>query len=152
MNGNIITNNKKNIIGLIKKDISFDEYLSCVGKIISIITDKNNNVYVYGYQIDQNGIAITDSSDEVVQIQNGYNGSFISKFDKSGKYIEIESNAEEQTIIKVPKGTASAHINTSQERSAVLVLANVSWKPNDNEMMNVTFNDYNWKKWKLKST
>jgi len=30
-----------------------------------------------------------------------------------------------------------------------LTLADVSWKPNDNEMKNITFNDYDWKKWKV---
>jgi dTDP-4-dehydrorhamnose 3,5-epimerase len=33
--------------------------------------------------------------------------------------------------------------------SRILALADVAWKPNDNEMDNVTFDDYDWKKWKL---
>jgi len=29
-----------------------------------------------------------------------------------------------------------------------LTLADVSWKPNDNEMQNITFDDYDWKRLK----
>jgi len=29
-------------------------------------------------------------------------------------------------------------------------LADVAWKPNDNEMENNTFDDYDWKKWDKK--
>lgn len=73
---------------------------------------------------------------------------FIIK-DKSGKYIEIESNENEPILIKVPKNIASSHINISKEKSTILTLANMSWKPNENEMLNVSFDDYNWKKWPL---
>ena len=31
----------------------------------------------------------------------------------------------------------------------IIVLADVAWKPNDNEMSNVKFEDYLWKKWKV---
>ena len=27
------------------------------------------------------------------------------------------------------------------------VLTDIAWKPNDNEMDNVTFDNYDWKKW-----
>jgi dTDP-4-dehydrorhamnose 3,5-epimerase len=30
----------------------------------------------------------------------------------------------------------------------VLALANPAWKPNDDEMKNVSFDDYDWQKWK----
>ena len=46
--------------------------------------------------------------------------------DKHGKYVEIESSADEP----------------------VLVLADVAWRPNDNEMKNTSFDDYDWEKWK----
>ena len=72
---------------------------------------------------------------------------FIIK-DKNGKYLEIESNSENPILIKVPKGIASAHVNTTNETARILVLTDIAWKPNDNEMENVTFNDYNWNKWK----
>jgi len=64
-----------------------------------------------------------------------------------GEYIEIESSEEKPALIHVPKNIASAHINTTKNISRVLALANIAWRPNDNEMINVTFDDYNWKKW-----
>ena len=43
---------------------------------------------------------------------------------------------------------ASAHINLSNDVSHVLALADLAWRPNDNEMVNTIFEDYDWKKWK----
>ncbi len=68
--------------------------------------------------------------------------------DKNGKYLEIESSSENPILIKVPKGIASAHVNPTNETGRVLVLTDIAWQPNDNEMENVTFDDYNWNKWK----
>ena len=73
---------------------------------------------------------------------------FIIK-EKDGKYTEVESNSEKPVLIKVPKGVASAHINPSDQIGRVLVLADLAWKPDDNEMENVSFNDYDWEKWSL---
>ena len=70
--------------------------------------------------------------------------------DESGKYIEIESNSDEPTIVFVPKNFPSAHINISNDISKVLTLADIAWKQNDNEMKNIFFNDYEWKKWNKK--
>ena len=64
-----------------------------------------------------------------------------------GSYTEIESSAENSLMVFVPKNIASAHINTSSEISRILVLADLAWKPNDNEMRNTTFDDYDWNKW-----
>ena len=66
---------------------------------------------------------------------------------QDGNYEEIESSEEHPTLVHVPKNTASAHVNLSNQISSVLTLASHSWKPNDNEMQNVTFEDYDWKKW-----
>jgi len=74
---------------------------------------------------------------------------FIIK-EENGNYVEIESCAEKPVMVIVPKNIASAHINLSDDVSRVLTLADVSWKPNDNEMKNVTFDDYDWKKWNKK--
>tara|TARA_B100001540_G_C15816267_1_gene647659 strand:- start:6050 stop:6496 length:447 start_codon:yes stop_codon:yes gene_type:complete len=63
-------------------------------------------------------------------------------------YIEIESDAEKPNLVYVPKNVASAHINTTDETSRVLVLANIAWRPNDNEMKNVNFDDFEWSKFK----
>lgn len=67
--------------------------------------------------------------------------------DKNENYVEIESSAKKPVLVIVPKGIASAHINTSNEIGRVLALADIAWKPNDNEMENVTFDDYDWEKW-----
>jgi len=72
---------------------------------------------------------------------------FIAK-DKNGKYLEIESSEENPVLVQVPKNFSSAHINTTNEIATVLTLANPAWRPNDEEMKNVTFDDYDWKKWK----
>lgn len=61
---------------------------------------------------------------------------------------EIESNADDPVLIFVPKNFPSAHINVSNSTSRILTLTNIAWRPNDNEMENVTFDDYDWHKWK----
>ena len=66
----------------------------------------------------------------------------------SGNFHEIESSEEKPILVHIPKNIASAHINLSDETSAILTLANPAWQPNTDEMKNVTFDDYNWKKWK----
>jgi dTDP-4-dehydrorhamnose 3,5-epimerase len=48
----------------------------------------------------------------------------------------------------VSNGTAAAIVNPTTKISKVLVLADIAWKPNDNEMENTSFNDYDWNKWK----
>ena len=68
--------------------------------------------------------------------------------DKSGKYVEIESSEKKPTLIHVPKNIPSAHLNSTNQTSTILTLANVAWKPNDDEMKNITFDEYDWKKWK----
>ena len=72
---------------------------------------------------------------------------FIIK-DDQGNYKEIESNEENPVLVYVPKNIPSAHINISNDISRVLALADIAWRPNDDEMVNVTFDDYDWNKWK----
>ena len=72
---------------------------------------------------------------------------FIIK-EKNGIYKEIESSENEPILVHVPKNSSSAHINLSKDVSRVLTLADLSWKPNDNEMKNDLYDDYNWDKWK----
>ena len=71
---------------------------------------------------------------------------FVIKYEN--EYLEIESSEENPIMVFVPKGVPSAHINISNGISKVLALADVAWKPNDNEMKNITFDDYNWEKLK----
>ena len=72
---------------------------------------------------------------------------FIAK-DKNGKYLEVESDEKNPVLVQIPKNFASAHINPTNELASVLALANPAWKPNDDEMKNVSFDDYDWQKWK----
>ena len=66
---------------------------------------------------------------------------------ESGDYLEIESSSEKPVMVIVPKNLPSAHVNLSNSVSRVLTLADVSWKPNDNEMIDVSFDDYDFTKW-----
>ena len=72
---------------------------------------------------------------------------FIAK-DHLGNFHEIESSEEKPVLVQIPKNIASAHINLSNEISTVLTLADPAWQPNDDEMKDVAFDDYDWKKWK----
>ena len=71
---------------------------------------------------------------------------FIVK-DLDGLYHEIICDEKKPVLICIPKNFASAHLNLSDKPSKILVLASLAWKPNDNEMKNVLFDDYEWKKW-----
>lgn len=73
---------------------------------------------------------------------------FIIK-EPSGNYLEIESSEDNPVMVIVPKEIASAHVNLSTNISRVLTLADIAWRPNDDEMINTTFDDYDWKKWNL---
>ena len=66
-----------------------------------------------------------------------------------GTFDEIVSSEKEPVMVHIPKNIASAHINLSKNVSRILALADIAWKPNDNEMENVIFDNYNWKKWKV---
>lgn len=74
--------------------------------------------------------------------------AFVIK-DGNGNYHEIITNSEEPVMIYVPKNVASAHINITKEVSRVLTLADIAWRPGDNEMKDVVFDDYDWSKWNL---
>ena len=70
---------------------------------------------------------------------------FILK-DKNGKYIEIQSSHDKPVMVFVPKNIPSAHVNISNSSSRILALADIAWRPDDNEMENVAFDDYDWEK------
>jgi len=67
---------------------------------------------------------------------------------KDEKYHEIETDSSENKLICIPNGIAAAIMNPSEEISKILVMADIAWKPNDNEMINTTFDNYDWNKWK----
>jgi dTDP-4-dehydrorhamnose 3,5-epimerase len=68
--------------------------------------------------------------------------------DEQGEIHEISSNSDVPILISVPNKLSAAIINPTENISKVLVLADVAWKPNDNEMINTKFKDYDWNKWK----
>ena len=68
--------------------------------------------------------------------------------DDNGKYHEIEADSTESKLISVSNGTPAAIVNPSKNITKILVLADIAWKPDDNEMKNVTFEDYDCNKWK----
>ena len=65
-----------------------------------------------------------------------------------GNYLVIISDAKKPSMVHIPKNIPSAHVNLSNDISTVLTLADLAWKPNDNEMLNTFFDDYDWSKWK----
>lgn len=75
-------------------------------------------------------------------------GKVVFIIKNNDEYIEIETHENDPKMIFIPKEVPSAHINLSEGISRILTLADLAWKPNDNEMENVFFNDYDWKKWK----
>jgi dTDP-4-dehydrorhamnose 3,5-epimerase len=68
--------------------------------------------------------------------------------DEDENFKEIEIDSEKPVLICVPNGLASAHVNVGKEQARILVLADIAWRPNDNEMINVEFTDYDFNKWK----
>ena len=68
--------------------------------------------------------------------------------DESGRFHEIEIDSSQSKLICIPNGIAAAISNPSEKISKILVMGDVAWKPNDNEMSNSTFDDYDWSKWK----
>ncbi|MBL77130.1 MAG: hypothetical protein CL763_09630 [Chloroflexi bacterium] len=68
--------------------------------------------------------------------------------DKDNNYHEVELNSKKSVLVEVLNGIPTALVNPSKKTSKVLVLADLAWKPNDNEMINVKFENYDWNKWK----
>ncbi len=68
--------------------------------------------------------------------------------DKKGDFHEIEADSEKPILVSVSNGIAAAIVNPSNNIAKVLVLADIAWKPNDNEMKNIKFENYDWNKWK----
>ena len=67
---------------------------------------------------------------------------------KSGEFEEVRTNADRTVLIFIPKNVPVEQINVNDGVSRILTLADLSWKPNDGEMNNISFNDYDWDKWK----
>ena len=71
---------------------------------------------------------------------------FIIK-DENGTYHEKKLSETNPELIFIPKGIPAAHINIGPITGKILALADISWKPDNNEMKNVKFDDYEWEKW-----
>ena len=72
--------------------------------------------------------------------------------DDDGKFHEVKADSERPTLISVRNGVAAAIVNPTDDISKVLVLADIAWKPNDNEMKNIDFENYDWNKWKKQNS
>ena len=72
--------------------------------------------------------------------------------DDDGKFHEVKADSEKPTLISVRNGIAAAIVNPTDDISKVLVLADIAWKPNDNEMKNIDFENYDWNKWKKQNS
>ena len=72
--------------------------------------------------------------------------------DDDGKFHEVKADSEKPTLISVSNGVAAAIVNPTDDISKVLVLADIAWKPNDNEMKNIDFENYDWNKWKKQNS
>ena len=68
--------------------------------------------------------------------------------DKNGKYNEIEANSGSSKLVSVSNGIGAAIINPSKNISKILVMADIAWKPNNEEMFNIKFEGYDFEKWK----
>jgi dTDP-4-dehydrorhamnose 3,5-epimerase len=68
--------------------------------------------------------------------------------DDDGEFNELKADSEKPVLICIPNGVEVALVNPTLVISKVLVLADVAWRPNDNEMRNTTFENYDWNKWK----
>jgi dTDP-4-dehydrorhamnose 3,5-epimerase len=68
--------------------------------------------------------------------------------DDDKKFHEMKMNSEKPVLITVPNGIAAAIVNPTSRIAKVLVLADIAWRPNDNEIKNITFDDYDWEKLK----
>ena len=72
--------------------------------------------------------------------------------DNDGRFHEVKADSERPTLISVCNGVAAAIVNPTDDISKVLVLADIAWKPNDNEMKNIDFENYDWNKWKKQNS
>jgi len=65
--------------------------------------------------------------------------------ESDGKLHEVTLDSKKPELACIPNGIAAALVNTTDYVAKVLVLADIAWKPNDNEMENVSFEEYDWK-------
>ena len=80
----------------------------------------------------------------------GFKPREVSRWIRSASFIQmIIFGCQHPKRRKIKKNEfLEAGSSDSNNISKILVLADVAWKPNDNEMENITFDDYDWNKWK----
>ena len=67
--------------------------------------------------------------------------------DRKDTIHEIRTSKQDPVLIEISNGISAAIVNPMKEVTAkVLVLADIAWKPNDNEMKNIEFENYDWEK------
>ena len=64
--------------------------------------------------------------------------------DRKGEFHEIETNSEKPILVSVSNGVPAAIVNPTKNISTVLVLADIAWKKDDNEIENAIFENYDW--------
>jgi dTDP-4-dehydrorhamnose 3,5-epimerase len=74
-------------------------------------------------------------------------GSIVLIVKDDEKFHEIKLDSGKPVLVSIPNGTAVALINPTEMIAKVLVLADIAWRPDDNEMDNTMFDDYDWRKW-----
>ena len=74
-------------------------------------------------------------------------GSIVLIVKDDEKFHEIKLDSGKPVLVSIQNGTAVALINPTEMIAKVLVLADIAWRPDDNEMDNTMFDDYDWRKW-----
>ena len=132
-------NNNSNLVVLFDSTSDFDD-------LDETISNSKSKIISFDYETHK---ILNDK-----KINHEVSDSYLSREDlrtiqkKPGEYEEIRTKADKPVLIVIPKNVSAAHINVNDGVSRILALADISWKPNDGEMKNVSFNDYDWNKWK----
>ena len=110
---------------------------------------KNHPKMIYVYSINPGEIKGPHIHKDRTSYFSCIDGSVVLVIqDDNGGFNELRADSEKPVLICIPNGVAVALINPTSVIAKVLVLADVVWKPNDNEMKNITFDNYDWNKWK----
>jgi len=62
-----------------------------------------------------------------------------------GALREMILDSKKPQLACIPNGIAAALVNHDSNPATVLVLADIAWRPDDDEMENVSFEEYDWK-------
>tara|TARA_Y100000814_G_scaffold286496_1_gene255583 strand:+ start:91 stop:543 length:453 start_codon:yes stop_codon:yes gene_type:complete len=62
-----------------------------------------------------------------------------------GTLREMILDSKKPQLACIPNGIAAALVNHDSNPATVSVLADIAWRPDDDEMENVSFEEYDWK-------